>query len=159
MKILIVSDTHGRDGNLDIVLNKVRPFDALIHCGDVEGREEHIVSLAGCPTYMVAGNNDFFTELKRELEVDLGGHRLLIAHGHNYGVALDPSGIIDEAHARKKDIVLFGHTHRPVIVYRETVTAVNPGSLSFPRQESRRPSYAIMEIDHRGEAHFTINYL
>ena len=159
MKILVVSDTHGRDGNLNKVLRKVKPIDALIHCGDVEGREEQIVSMAECPTYMVAGNNDFFTELKRELEVDLGGHRLLIAHGHNYGVALDPSGIIEGAHARKKDIVLFGHTHKPVVVYRGDVTAVNPGSLSFPRQEGRRPSYAIMEIDHRGGAHFTINYL
>ena len=93
MKILVVSDTHGRDGNLNKVLRKVKPIDALIHCGDVEGREEQIVSMAECPTYMVAGNNDFFTELKRELEVDLGGHRLLMAHGHNYGVALDPSGI------------------------------------------------------------------
>lgn len=159
MKILVVSDTHGRDGNLDLVLSKVKPVDALIHCGDLEGRETYISSVVDCPTYMVAGNNDFFTELKRELEVDLGGHRLLIAHGHNYGVALDPGGIIDEANARKKDIVLFGHTHRPVIVYRGRVTAVNPGSLSFPRQEGRRPSYAIMEIDHRGEVHFTINYL
>lgn len=159
MKILVVSDTHGRDGNFDKVLRRVKPVDALIHCGDVEGREGYIASRAGCPTYMVAGNNDFFTELERELEVDLGGHRLLIAHGHNYGVALDPVRIIDEADARKKDIVLFGHTHRPAIVYRGAVTAVNPGSLSFPRQEGRRPSYAIMEIDHRGEAHFTINYL
>ena len=159
MKILVVSDTHGRDGNLDKVLRKVQPIDALVHCGDVEGREEYISSRAGCPTYMVAGNNDFFTELKRELEVDLGGHRLLIAHGHNYGGALDPSGIIEEACARKKDIVLFGHTHKPVIVYKGDVTAVNPGSLSFPRQEGRRPSYVVMEIDHRGGVHFTINYL
>ena len=71
MKILVVSDTHGRDGNLDKVLRKVQPIDALVHCGDVEGSEEYISSRAGCPTYMVAGNNDFFTELKRELEVDL----------------------------------------------------------------------------------------
>ena len=159
MKILVVSDTHGRDGNLERVLQKVKPIDALIHCGDVEGREDYIPLVAECPAYMVAGNNDFFSELDRELELDLGGHRLLVTHGHNYGVNIDLTRIIEEAAARKKDIVLFGHTHKPVVTYKETVTAVNPGSLSYPRQEGRRPSYAIMEIDHRGEVHFTINYL
>lgn len=159
MKILVVSDTHGRDGNLNKVLKKVKRIDALIHCGDVEGREQYISSLVSCPIYMVAGNNDFFTKLRTELEVDLGGHQLLIAHGHNYGVALDPSRIMEEAHARGKDIVLFGHTHRPVVLRKGAVTAANPGSLSFPRQEGRRPSYAVMEIDGRDQVHFTINYL
>ena len=37
MKILVVSDTHGHEKNLMTVLNRVRPVDALIHCGDVEG--------------------------------------------------------------------------------------------------------------------------
>ncbi len=32
----------------------------------------------------------------------------------------------------------------------DDIIAVNPGSLSYPRQEGRQPSYAIMEID-RGE--------
>lgn len=159
MKILVVSDTHGRDGNLEKVMRKVKPIDTLIHCGDVEGREDYISALAQCPSYMVAGNNDFFSGLDREIELDLGGHRILVTHGHNYGVNMDLSLIIEEAAARKKDIVLFGHTHKPVITYRNAVAAVNPGSLSFPRQDGRRPSYAIMEIDRRGEAHFTINYL
>ena len=80
MKILVVSDTHGRDGNLEKVLGNVKPVDALIHCGDVEGREDYISLAAGCPAYMVAGNNDFFSELDRELEIDLGGHRILVTH-------------------------------------------------------------------------------
>ena len=37
--------------------------------------------------------------------------------------------------------------------------AVNPGSLSYPRQEGRLPSYAIMEIDRKEKVHFTIAYL
>ena len=60
MKILIVSDTHRRDGNLTQVLDMVGQIDLLIHCGDVEGSEAFIKSIAGCPVHMVAGNNDFF---------------------------------------------------------------------------------------------------
>ena len=37
--------------------------------------------------------------------------------------------------------------------------ALNPGSLSYPRQEGRLPSYAIMEIDRDEKVHFTIAYL
>ena len=60
MKILIVSDTHRKDGNLTGVLDMVGTPDLLIHCGDVEGSEDFIKSIAGCPVHMVAGNNDFF---------------------------------------------------------------------------------------------------
>ena len=37
MKILIVSDTHGQEKNLEEVLEKESPIDALIHLGDLEG--------------------------------------------------------------------------------------------------------------------------
>ena len=46
MKVLIVSDTHGRDENLEIAINREAPFDMLVHCGDVEGREFYIEALA-----------------------------------------------------------------------------------------------------------------
>ena len=37
MRILIVSDTHRRDGNFRRVLEKTGPIDMLIHLGDTEG--------------------------------------------------------------------------------------------------------------------------
>ncbi len=37
MKILIVSDTHAKHGNLDHVLEQAGPIDMFIHLGDVEG--------------------------------------------------------------------------------------------------------------------------
>ena len=35
MKVLIVSDTHGHDENLERAVMQETPFDMLIHCGDV----------------------------------------------------------------------------------------------------------------------------
>ena len=46
MKVLIVSDTHGKDENLERAVYQEVPFDYLIHCGDVEGREIFIEALA-----------------------------------------------------------------------------------------------------------------
>ena len=67
--------------------------------------------------------------------------------------------IKEEAILRGFDIVIYGHTHKPLVDVDDEVIALNPGSLSYPRQDGRRPSYMIMEIDRMGEPHFTINYL
>ena len=54
---------------------------------------------------------------------------------------------------------MFGHTHQPYLHYADKLTVLNPGSISYPRQDGRKPSYIMMEIDREGEAHYTINYL
>lgn len=159
MKILIVSDTHRRDGNLTEVVDKERPFDCLIHLGDTEGSEDYIRELAGCPSYIVSGNNDFFCDLPREEEIVLGKYKVLLTHGHYYYVSLELDEIRRQAQSRGVDIVMFGHTHRPLIERDPDVTLINPGSLAYPRQEGRKPSYILMEIDEAGEAHFEVKYL
>lgn len=49
MKVLIVSDTHGHDENLERAVMMETPFDMLVHCGDVEGREIFIEAPCGLP--------------------------------------------------------------------------------------------------------------
>lgn len=159
MRILIVSDTHRRHGNLERVLQKVGPLDLMIHLGDAEGEEDYIESIAGCPLEIIAGNNDFFSRLDREKELTLGKYKVLLTHGHYYYVTVGLENIKEDARARGKDIVMFGHTHRPCIEQEDGITALNPGSISFPRQEGRKPSYILMEIDENGEAHYALNYL
>ena len=90
MKILIVSDTHRKDDNLRRVIEEEKPIDMLIHLGDSEGSEAWIGDWVneGCCLEMVMGNNDFFSSLERELELELRGHRILLTHGHYYNVSL-----------------------------------------------------------------------
>ena len=88
MRVLIVSDTHGSHRNLDAVLERVGKIDALIHMGDVENGEHYIEAVADCETYMVAGNNDFFSFLPKEREFTLGKYNIFITHGHNYYVSM-----------------------------------------------------------------------
>ncbi len=159
MKILIVSDTHGHERNLKKVVEKVGQTDLFIHLGDIEGHEDYIEALADCPVHMVSGNNDFFSDLPREEEFQLGRYRVLITHGHYYGVSVGTDRLKEEARSRNIDIVMYGHTHRPEIDIDDHVTVLNPGSLSYPRQWGRKPSYMLMEIDREGEAHYTINYI
>ena len=159
MRVMIVSDTHGRHAGLDLALEEAGKIDMFIHLGDVEGGEAYIDAVVECEKHIVRGNNDFFCDLPREEEFTLGRYHVLITHGHYYYVSLDTQEIRRQALTRGADIVMFGHTHRPLLEIGRDVTLLNPGSLSYPRQEGRRPSFIIMELDSQGEAHYTINYL
>ena len=158
-KILVVSDTHGHDENFYKVLELEEPLDAIIHCGDFEGSEGRFALAADCPVYFVAGNNDFFSDLGRELEFRLGMHKCFLTHGHHYLVSMDLENIRAEASARGADMVFFGHTHKPVAKVLGGVYLFNPGSLSYPRQEGRRPSYLILELSDNGDVSWEIRYL
>lgn len=157
MKVLIVSDTHRKNDNYFRVLQMHSP-DLVIHCGDAEGSEYALSEAADCPVQIVLGNNDFFSYLPRELDLKIGPYKVWVTHGHNYYVSMGNEVIKREAAARGVDIVMYGHTHRPVVDKKGKIIAVNPGSLSYPRQEGRRPSYIIMEVGER-DVDFTIEYL
>lgn len=159
MRILIVSDTHRQNDNYFKVLEKVDEIDMVIHCGDAEGSEFAIEEAAGCPLTIVMGNNDFFSDLPREVELEVCGKKIMVTHGHYYNVSNGHELLRDEAQARGMDIVMYGHTHRPVIDRRHGMIVLNPGSLTYPRQEGRKPSYIIMEIDAKGEIDFCLEYL
>ncbi len=155
-RIMIVSDTHRKLGNLIDALDREGHIDMLIHLGDFEGDDEAIKGMAGCPVFMVPGNNDFYAPYDKEQEINICGRKVLITHGHYYYVSLDLATIKKEAVSRGFDIVMFGHTHRPVIQIEDQVTLLNPGSISYPRQSERVCTYIIMEIDDNNDVHYTL---
>lgn len=160
MKVLIVSDTHGREQNLAEALEQTGPIDQLIHLGDVEGGAEHIRELAGdAPAAIIAGNNDFFCDLPNERIFTLGGHRIFMTHGHGYFVHSGTLYLKREARKKGADIVMFGHTHKPYMEEDKELLVLNPGSLSLPRQEGHRPTYIVMEIANDGQISYELCYL
>lgn len=159
MKVLVVSDTHGRDESLEMAVALEQPFDYLIHCGDVEGREFFIEALAECPCTIVAGNNDFFSELPREEEFFVGGSHIFITHGHYYYVSMNENRLKEEAKGRGVDIAMYGHTHRPALSQEDGVTILNPGSIAYPRQTGRKASYMIMEVQDGNSPKFELKYI
>lgn len=161
MRVLIVSDTHGRDGNFYEVLNKEGNPDFLIHAGDTAGNEEQLKDSVRCPVKIVLGNNDYNPNYKYEEEFEIAGHRILLVHGHREGVYMGTDRLFYKAMSCGADVVIYGHTHVPSIEYDETsgIYAVNPGSLSLPRQTGHLPSYIIMEINDKDEVEFRLNFL
>lgn len=159
MKLLIVSDTHGRREEITEIIQREKPVDLLIHLGDIRGDEEYIQSLAGCPMELVKGNSDRNMEIPREKEIVLGNHKFFLTHGHCYGVGTTLDRIYMEGLRRGADVVMFGHTHIPLVEEDRALTLLNPGSTSEPRQENGKPSYIVMEWKRGRKAVCELRYL
>lgn len=57
MRVLIISDTHGRRANLEEVLEREESLDMLIHLGDVEDDDDYIETVVDYPTHIIAGKD------------------------------------------------------------------------------------------------------
>ena len=147
MKLLLIADTHGMDERFEQVLRHAGPFDMLLHAGDLEGSEYYYRTRSPAPALCVAGNNDLFTEMPAERLVDVCGLRIWLVHGHRQHVFRGLSELESEALRRDVQVVVFGHTHRPLIEHRSGLMIINPGSLSLPRGRDRRPSWAELETE------------
>lgn len=159
MKILVISDSHGKNGRMELAVEQESPLDRIVHLGDLEGGEDLLEAIAPCPVEIVCGNNDFFSPYPREKVIELEGIRIFMCHGHNYGVSMGLERLAEAARMRDCTIAMFGHTHCPVVSQVGDIKVVNPGSISYPRQENRRPSYIVMNVDENKKVSFTIYYM
>ena len=71
----------------------------------------------------------------------LDDHRVLIAHGHTMGVKTGLLRAQYRALEQNADLLLFGHTHVPLVDASARPMLLNPGSIGDPR----RPTYAVLE--------------
>jgi len=154
MKVLVISDSHGNWHNVEGVIEQVGEIDMLIHCGDVENDEDYIRALVDCPVHIVSGNCDYGYDLPATDTFMVGNYTVMACHGHSFYVHGSTKYLKEYARENGIDVVMFGHTHRPYIEIDEDVTVLNPGSISYPRQEDRRQTFLIMEIDEMGDAHY-----
>lgn len=160
MRALIISDTHGSLRHFKRVVEKCGPFDYLIHCGDVEGDEAAIMKAVDCLCTFVRGNNDFACDLEDFEVAHVAGRRYLVTHGHRAGIAYSAVKAREAARQAGCCGVIYGHTHLPFVdITDPDVAVMNPGSLTYPRQLGRKPSFIIMETDTKGGIHYMLNYL
>ena len=157
----MVSDNHRKLETLFQLIDANPDISCFLHLGDSEGGEEEIRAHLPkkCDSYFVQGNNDFFAYLPKEAEIRLGKERLFLTHGHLYGVNFDLQRLADEAKDRNCSMALFGNTHKPCQRTVNGVLCINPGSISFPRQDNRRQSYAMFYLDKKGNLRTELRYI
>lgn len=159
-KILVVSDSHGHNKNLCKALSyfgeRGNELEMLIHLGDSQGSFEELEELAACPVKAVRGNCDFSRDFPLVDFVTIGEEKAMITHGHRYGCKYSTETLVEMAEANGASIVMFGHTHIPMVEEDGNVMVLNPGSISLPRQPGGRPTYLVITIEDSGRTDFVV---
>jgi hypothetical protein len=157
-KILVVSDSHGNNTNLrkaiEVFGTRGEQLERLIHLGDMQVPLEEIQRLADCPVEAVRGNCDFAPELPAVKLLPIGGELALITHGHRYNCRMGTAQMKELARENGAGLVLFGHTHEPLMELDSDVKVLNPGSISLPRQDGHRPTYLVITIEEDNRLEF-----
>ena len=138
MKLLVFSDSHSNSSKIKeaIELNKAK-CDCVIFLGDglkdIEYVKEQYPNIA---FFAVKGNCDFFASgVEEERLLYLDNFKILITHGHKYGVKSGYGRLAYRARELDADAAFFGHTHVPfddfVTVADKQIRLFNPGSVGF----------------------------
>jgi putative phosphoesterase len=143
VKVGLISDTHGRLRNN--VIEVFAQVDVILHAGDI-GSLDIITTLeAIAPVHAVHGNTDDFDIRARygeSVTVDLDGVKMTVAHGHVFG---SPTPKLLRGAFPEADVIIYGHTHVPLIDRNDKSLVINPGAAG-PARFQLKPSVAILEL-------------
>ncbi|MBR2467626.1 MAG: YfcE family phosphodiesterase [Clostridia bacterium] len=140
-KILVVSDIHGnREDFCGLV--ESNQFDFIFFLGDLVA---DVQNLGLKNLHMVRGNWDIDFRVPVEAFVDVEGVKIMLTHGHKYGVKSGIGGLIKAAKQENCNLVCYGHTHIQDYVEVDGIGVLNPGA--FSSFKGGKITYAIVEID------------
>ncbi len=149
----VISDTHiftgGGSRPFPVeVLDLFQRFgaDLIVHGGDIVDQSvlDRLATVA--PTLAVHGNNEpleLWKLLPERIVLSVGMHRIGVVHGHGGPSA---RATAQTAFAEPVELVIYGHSHIPIIEEIDGVTYFNPGSPT-DRRWSRHFGIGIIEID------------
>jgi putative phosphoesterase len=144
MVVGLVSDTPGLVR--PEVFRALDGVELILHAGDVgEGVLTQLRAIG--PVRAVSGNTDPPGQpgLPASLDLDLDGRSVHVSHGHEVG-----SPTAEKLLARyTADVIVFGHTHKPLIERSGARLVVNPGAAG-PRRFDVKPSVARMTVTSAG---------
>lgn len=142
MLVGLVADTHGLIR--PEALRALAGVDLILHAGDV-GRQDVITALEKVAAVnAVFGNTDAAGFWPAAIDIDLEGLRVHVSHGHEVG-SPTPERLAARYNA---DVIVYGHTHRPLIKQIGPTLVVNPGAAG-PRRFNLRPSVALLRLPDR----------
>ena len=153
MKIGVISDTHlsGQGQHIPrVVLEAFKQMDLIIHAGDVVSLEVIDELRTVCSAVVVvAGNMDQDVVKKKyplKQVLEIFGLRIGLMHGA--GPALNLLPLLKKAFKGDDcDLIIFGHSHKPLQEKIEGVLFFNPGSATDSGAVYN--SYGIIELKKR----------
>ena len=145
MRLGIISDTHGL--LRPEVFEVFAEVDHILHAGDI-GPPDILTELETlAPVTAVYGNTDGWDIRSRVPQVAslrLDGFDIVVTHGDQFG---SPTPEKLNATFPDAEILIYGHTHRPLLTTVDVVvTVMNPGGAG-PKRFDLPPSVGIMELE------------
>ena len=148
--LVVLSDTHRTEGTglVGAAADAVADADLVLHAGDFT--TEAVLDAfhdAAADLRAVPGNRDgpAVTErLPEATTLSYAGVRIAATHRKRGGA----TGLAMFGRERGADLVVSGHTHRPVVDQEGSVTLLNPGSHADPR--GAKQSFAVLEPTEEG---------
>ncbi|WP_226038216.1 metallophosphoesterase family protein [Aquibacillus saliphilus] len=149
MRIVVIADTHmpKRAKHLPKrLIEGLINVDLILHAGDWQTREVLEELTVYAPVQGVAGNvdgDDLHSLFGKRKVLDFGNISIGLTHGDGKSKTTEKRALDDFAFD-DVDIVIFGHSHIPVLKKHEDIILFNPGS---PTDKRRSPSYSYGIID------------
>lgn len=145
MRLGIISDTHGllRPEVFDVF----KEVDHILHAGDIGSLDLLTELEAIAPVTAVYGNTDDWdirAKVPEVVQTRIEGLDFLLIHGHQMG-SPTPENLL--AAYPESEVIIYGHTHRPLLTTIDlVVTVMNPGGAGA-RRFNLPPSVGIMELE------------
>jgi len=114
VKIIVLSDSHGKREYVRRICEMHRDADYIFHAGD--GVFDLVVAHGmKAKRVCVCGNCDCFAgDIADEEKTVIEGITFFLMHGYNYGVKMSLERLESKARNVHADVVIFGHTHNPI---------------------------------------------
>jgi len=144
MLIGLIADTHvpyRRQNIPRAVFDAFRDVDLILHAGDINVPEVLVLLSIIAPVEAIAGNGDdgeLAATLGYSKLLQLGGFAVGLTHGHLGSAKNTPQRALTSI--PEADIIVFGHSHVPLIEQRGMTLLVNPGS---PTDKRRQPYFSV----------------
>ncbi len=143
VRVGLISDTHGK--LRPQVLELFEGVDLILHAGDI-GDADVITELETiAPVHAVHGNTDdghLSSRYGESVAVTAAGVRMMVTHGHLLG---SPTPKLLRAAFPDADVIVYGHTHAPLVDRTARPLVINPGAAG-PARFKLKPSVAILEL-------------
>ena len=145
MRIVAVSDSHGDFYHLNRVIELEPDADCFLFLGDRKKELDDIRCLYPDKVILsVRGNCDLSCDDK-DTDIFIKDSRTIVfTHGHLYNAKKTKDELLQLGKRKHADMVLYGHTHIPDILYRDGIYLVNPGSIGMPKNGG--PTYAVIDF-------------
>ena len=151
MKVVVTGDTHipGRGKALPVrLINECKIADLILHTGDWKSIEVVQMLSEFAEVKGVSGNVDdkeITGQFPLQQVIQVRHVKIGLVHGHGEKQTTEKRAIAAFAGV-PLDIIIFGHSHIPMLRYRNKTLLLNPGS---PTDKRKLPhySFAILHID------------